>query len=705
MKKTNTKHKSSEDFLSLADLWMVCRANWRWYVVSLMVFVLTAGYVLGTQPDIFTSEAAVLVRQEQQGKNAGRNATGGDFSDIGLVQQTTNVENVCRELSSLKVLSEVARRFHPGMTLKERIKKAESLRACLKTSMDNERSTIINLSFKDLSIEHANQVLDTIISVYNDLSLEDKNQITANASRFISDRLAIVERELGNVDDSIASFKTLHHITDLDRVSDLYLSQQSQSEADILRLSNQRAMAVFILDLLRDKGSEYQLLPTNSGINNVVAEAQIKEHNDRVLLLRNSLQSTTKRNPLIRRMEGEIAELRRNILTTIENQVKTLDIQLQALTGYSDEAGSKIASNPGQMMYLTSIEREQKVMESLYLYLLQKKEENEISMTYNSQATQIIDMPHGSDKPTGPNRKALLAAAILAGLFVPTLAFFIRENLNDTVRDKFDIEHHSSLPLIGEVPLCALSSGRRRLWQRLFKSRPNVAPNPFVVVEGKQDVVNEAFRYIRTNVEFMTGRQGENNVYVITSNYTGSGKTFVCLNLALSITIKGSRVLCIDGDLRHASVSHAFGCTGPGIADYLGRQADDVEPLLVYPEGYSSLAVLPVGTIPPNPTELLSGDRMKILLDHLRPLFDVILIDCPPVEILADTDIINVHADRTLFVVRAGLFQRNHIGDLENDVQDGRYKHLSVILNATRMSGRYGRRYGYHYANHYRSVH
>ena len=694
----STLRRQADDFITITDLWHICLAHWKWFVASLIICVSIASLYLASTPDRYTREMAVLVKQDTQGKNAGKTSGSGnnDFNDIGLVQQPVNVENVQRQLVSLDVLTEVARRVLHPRNEREALQMAESMKANLKAGIEDDKSTIINIKYAGLSPEETENVLRTIVKVYNDKWIADKNEVSANTSRFIEERLRHIERDLGNVDDSISKFKTHNKITDLERVSDMYLQQQSQSDAEILRLTSQRSMAHYILDILKNKGSRHQLLPTNSGLNNQMAEAQINQYNTMLLQLKSNLVGTSSQNPLIIKQEAELDDVRRNILSTIANQIKTLDIQLQAMQGYSGEASSKISSNPNQAKHLVSVEREQKVKESLYLYLLQKKEENEISMTYTAVNTQVIDMPHGSDTPTSPNKHLTLFAAVVLALVVPTVILFTRESLDNTVRDKLDIEHNTTLSLIGDIPF-----HMRQENGIIGKFSHKRGVSNLVVEEGKQDIVNEAFRMLRTNIEFMTPRRGENNVYVITSIYEGSGKTFVAINLALTLALTGKRVLFIDGDLRHASASHQFATSTAGLADYLGDKQNDLAMLIKQNSEHPSLYIMPVGTIPPNPTELLSGNRLAELIEKVRPSYDFILIDCPPTGTLADTGLIERFADRTLFIIRAGLFERRRIEDIENYAETERYKHVSLVLNATKGGGRYGYRYGYHYGYRY----
>ena len=685
--------------MSLTDLWRVCLMHWTWFVASVILFLSVASYYLMVTPDMYTREASVLVKQEDQGKATSRKgSTNDDIQDLGMVMQVTNVANVQRELSSLDVLTEVVRRIKHIQDPAKVMAGAKEIKSRLKCNMADDKSTIINLSYTDYSAHQAEEVLYAIVQVYNEKWLQNKNQMTANTTQFIEARLRLLERDLGTVDDSISRYKARNRITNLDRVSDIYLQQQSQSESEILRITNQRAMVQYVLDILRSKSNRHQLLPTNSGINNPMAESQIVHYNSLLLQLRTNMVGTSTQNPLIVQQEAELDEIRKNILATLESQVNSLNIQINSLQGYNSEANSKISSNPKQAKHLVSVEREQKVKESLYLYLLQKKEENEISMTYTAVNTKIIDMPNGSNNPTSPNNTTVLFAAFMAALLLPTVVLFVRESTDNRVRDKFDIEHKTSLALIGDIPYNPQMQ-HKSFFSRMLHGHGKVTL--LMVSHGKQDYINESFRLIRSNLEFLTSKHGEKNVYIVTSNYEGSGKTFVSANVALALALANKRVLLIDGDLRHASASRLFKCKGRGLADYLGEMVNDVDTLLTTHSEYPTLDIMPVGTMPPNPTELLTSDRLSRLLQELRPQYDFILIDCPPTETLADATIIERYADRTLYVIRAGLFERKRLPDLEADVKNGKYKHLSVILNATKAGGRYGYHYGYKYGYKY----
>lgn len=692
-----------EDFLSLQDFWYICRSQAKWFVISITLSVLAAAYYLSSTTDIYTSSAAVMVKEETTRGLVAQNA-GEDFSNMALVQQPTNVPNVLRQYTSLALLTDVAGRLNPKAGSRELIMEAKDIRSRLTVAMDGEKSTVINLKYDDTSPEKAERVLSTIIDAFNVRWLEEKSQMAKSTAAFINDRLGLIENELNQVDDSISTFKTRHKITNLDQVSDLYLKQQTESEAEILKLTNQMYMAQYILDILKDEKLTHQLLPTHTGLANGDAVAMIGQYNQLLLKLKNNLVGTSAQNPIIIRQEAELADVRKNIIATIGNHIKTLQIEIQSLQGYNEEAKEKVSSGPDQAKRLISVERDQKVKESLYLYLLQKKEENEISMTYASMPTQVIDMPNGSQLPTFPNKRSTIMAAILFGLFLPALVIFIKVNLDTTVRNKLDIESRTNIPIVGEIPYYEKASRfkwlkelMRRFGKRSLKRRRQRPPTPLVVEHHSQDVLNEAFRLLRSNLEFMSDTPKHKNVYLVTSMYAGSGKTFVSMNLALALAIKGRQVLFIDGDLRRATATRTFGNRDMGLADYLGEKVDDISQVVYSYEQYPSLHILPVGTTPPNPTELLSSPRMQQLLEEQRPNYDFILVDCPMTETLADASIIEHMVDRTLYVVRAGLFQRRQVTQLDVYVQTGKYKNLSLVLNAIPPVERYTHGYKYYY--------
>lgn len=578
-------------------------------------------------------------------------------------------------------------------------KAVESYSGRLKVDMNEEKGTVLDLSFSDQSVQRADDVLNMLINVYNESWIHDKNQIAVSTSSFIDTRLAVIEAELGNVDSDISTFKSEHLTPDLQTASSMYMTRSENLAQQILALDIQLHMAQYIRSYLTAEGSRNQLLPANSGVDNAEIQTLIAEYNDR-LLQRNSLVAkSSEKNPLVETLDAQLAAQRGAIIASVDNQITALNSQKRSLQGARASTTSKIASSPTQARYLLSVERQQKVKEALYLFLLQKREENEMSQAFTAYNTRIVNRPGPSGLPPTPNKRNILMVAFLLGLAIPFGVTYILETNNTRVRGRKDIEH-LPMPFLGEIP--AVPQGRKG--RKGDKDSRDV--RPLVIRQTGGDVVNEAFRVLRTNVQFMKGTSGGAEVVAVTSFNPGSGKSFITMNLAMTIALKGKRVLVIDGDMRHGSSSAYAGSPSRGLSNYLSDPRADISSDILKGFEVPSLDILPVGTVPPNPTELLETPRFAQLIDTLRPQYDYILIDCPPIEVVADAQIINAHVDRTFFIVRAGLLQRSMLPELERIYNGKKYRNLALILNGTDLaqssySYRYGYKYGYGYGNYY----
>lgn len=562
----------------------------------------------------------------------------------------------------------------------------------LVAELGNEDATIINLSINDTSIRKAEDILNTLIEVYNENWIRDKNQIAVSTSQFISDRLGVIESELGHVDENISSYKSEHLLPDVQAASSLYMAQSAENNKELSTLNNQLSTAQYIRRELNTKQLD-QTLPANSGIVSANIETQISEYNNLVLDRNRLIANSSEKNPLVKNMASSLQSMQRTIIQSVDNLIVSLNTQIRSLRRQEEATTNRLASNPNQAKYLLSVERQQKVKEELYLYLLQKREENELSQAFTAYNTRLITAPRGSMFPTAPRKMNILLVAFAVGLLVPAVGIFMKENMNTKVRGRKDLEN-LSIPFIGEIP--QYSGTKKKWWE--FKHRKRQDMKIIVVNEGNRNIINEAFRVLRSNMDFMASKDNNQHVFVLTSFNPGSGKSFLAINIAISFAIKKKKILVIDGDLRYRTVSSYVDSPNKGLSDYLNNQIEDWKEIIVSYKGYTNLHILPIGTIPPNPTELLEDSKLSMLIEALRPEYDYIFIDCPPVDIVADAQIIEKWADRTIFVVRSGLLDRSMLSELENMYTGKRFKNLSMILNGTESTGgRYGYRYGYHY--------
>jgi len=564
----------------------------------------------------------------------------------------------------------------------------------LKAELSSEDATIIELSYKDVSIARSEDVLNTIIAVYNEEWMKDKNQITVSTSQFISDRLGALERELSDVDTDISTYKSENLLPDVDKASTLLMEQAQENNNKLVALSTQIAVAGYIRDFLTAPDKRDQLLPVNPGLESSDIEARIAEYNALQLKRNNLMSNSSDRNPLITDIDKSLSAMRGAIVSSIDNLVRSLDTQRNDILKDERKTRDGIAAGPEQDRYLRAVGRQQTVKEALYLFMLQKREENELSQAFTPYNTRILTPPSGNLEPVAPKKKKIIAVALILGLILPAAFICLRENMNSTVRGRKDLER-TIVPFIGEIPFY---TGRKK--KSPFGRREN-ENRQIVVKEGSRNILNEAFRVLRTNLEFMSGDKHE--AILLTSFNPGSGKTFLTINIAAGLAIKGKHILVIDGDLRRCTLSSYIGSPNIGLSDYLAKRTDKLDDIIRHvSEHYAGLDMIPVGTIPPNPTELLSGERMNQLINRMRSEYDYVFIDCPPVDIVADTQILERLADRTLFIVRAGLLERSMLTELDKAYREQKFKNMSVVLNGTDAGKhRYAYRYGYYYCYSY----
>lgn len=564
----------------------------------------------------------------------------------------------------------------------------------LNVTLSNDESSIIDITINDVSIQRAEDILNTLISVYNENWVKDKNQVAVSTSLFIEERLNVIENELGHVDDNISKFKSQNLMPDIQAASSLYMAQSSENNARLLALNTQHSIANYILSHLKDSTTEDQLLPANLGIESGSIEGQIGEYNT-ILLRRNAmLANSSNNNPLVLDMNQSLIAMRKAIIHSVDNLLITLNTQIRDLQKSEKQTNERIASSPKQAKHLLSIERQQKVKEALYLYLLQKREENQLSQAFTAYNSKIITPPSGTMFPTAPRKMSILLIAIVIGLLLPVIIIFILENLNTSVRGRKDLSS-LSLPFAGEIPQIATDK------KRLFKNKNLKERNDIVVKEGKRDYMNEAFRVIRTNLDFMisTNNGIHQKVIMFTSFNVGSGKTFAAINLAISMAIKGKKVMAIDLDMRKASLSTYVDSPSTGISNYLGKMTDNLDDIVKKGTIHPNLDIIAVGTIPPNPAELLLDDRLPQLLDKLKESYDYIFLDCTPVEMVTDASIVGKITDFTIFVIRAGLMDRRMLPEIEDIYEKGQFNNMSLLLNGSHyVQGKYGyNRHGYNY--------
>lgn len=567
----------------------------------------------------------------------------------------------------------------------------------LSYSIDEENENVISISINDNSIERADDILRTIVEVYNENWIKDKNRAAKETKDFIETRLKYVSNDLDKIESDISAFKSDNLLPDIEAQSEMQLSKERDLSKQIATAKKELDRSNSFLKSIKDKAEEHTLLPLNSGINNANINSQIAQFNTMMIERNNLASKSSEDNPAVKDLDLVLSSLRNAIISSTNTHIKGVTTKLTSLNKEWKTLQEEIAKNPTHTTFLASAEREQSVKEKIYLFLLQKREENQLSQEFTPNRTRILTPPSGSYTPTAPKKTKSLFFAAIIGLLVPAALICIAKVSNTRIRGRKDLDV-LSVPIIGEIPQYDKKRFRntRRILRRLRLLKENKDERTSCIVkEGSRNAINEAFRVLRTNLEFIT-RDKEQNIIIFTSFNPGSGKTFCILNTAMSLAIKGESVLLIDGDMRHASLSNYTDSYEIGLSNYLAEETNSISEIANADKTYPNLHIIPTGTIPPNPTELLESDRFAKLLKEAEGKYRYIFIDCPPIDIVADTHIIEKYATNSIFLVRCGLLERSMLDEIENLYTEKKLTNMTLILNGIDMkAGKYGYKYGY----------
>ena len=391
--------------------------------------------------------------------------------------------------------------------------------------------------------------------------------------------------------------------------------------------------------------------------------------------------------------------MRATILKSIDNLINTLQIQVDKIAEQENKITNRISDNPGKVRELLSIERQQKIKEELYLYLLQKREENELSSSLVVDNTRLLKPASGPLAPISPKKPIILAVGLILGLVIPFGYMFLTSMMNTTVRGRKDLESLTA-PIIGEIPQIGKAKRYTQIRKMLQRDKSDDNVPTLLVKEKGRDIANEAFRIVRTNLDFILNTAESAQIMLVTSYHAGSGKTFCGINLAATMALKGKRVAIVDLDIRKGTLSKFVNSPRKGVAAYLNNQATLDNITITNANGVKGLDVIPAGTLPPNPSELLLEKRLDELAAELKTKYDYIFLDCPPAGIIADASIIARVVDRTIFIIRVGVLDRRQLPEIQ-EIQDSKqYPNMTILLNSSRQSNFGYSRYGYSYGRY-----
>lgn len=554
-------------------------------------------------------------------------------------------------------------------------------KSALGIQQEEEESSILTLALKDGSAARAEDILNTLINVYNEEAIKDKNQVAVNTADFINDRLIIIEDELGGVESELETFKQRNQIVDIASSAGMYMSESQKYNTDALELETQLRLANFIKDYLTDPAKETDLIPSNTGIGDMNIESQINLYNTAKLKRDHLIDDSSANNPVVLELNNSLRAMKQNIIRAVDNMIVSLNVQRSDAQSREMRAQNRITSIPTKERKMLSIERQQKVKEALYLFLLNKREENALSQAMADNNARVIDGAEGSNSPISPNRNRILLLGLLVGLAIPSLACLGILFLDTRVHSRKDVEGIVSVPYLGEIP------------QDKEAGKLNEQESPFLLAKEQRDsTVSEAFRILRTNMAFMARKDLPQQVIIFTSLNEGAGKTFISKNLGMSLVLAKKKVILIDMDIRRGTLSRQFHLKKIGLTNYLADNTLLAEDIIQHQDGFDIIAA---GAIAPNPAELLMDERLDNLVTELRRRYDYIVVDSVPVGIIADATISNRIADLTIFVARAGRLDRRQLPEIEQLYKENKLRNMALVLNGADLHRRYGY-YGYY---------
>lgn len=549
----------------------------------------------------------------------------------------------------------------------------------LSASEIDKESTLVGITFVDHNIARATDILNAVLDAYKRNIIIDKNLIAESTAQFIDERIQIIAKDLSRVEGELASYKQANRLTSLKDDANAFLQQSAAARQRSIQLESQVGVVQFLLEDLKNNAAGFRLIPTLGGLTDAGIQSQIMKYNDLMLERNRLVESAGEASTKVQQLEAALNQMRSAIIASTGAYLSSLNVQLGRAK--QEEAGLSynLSAVPQKEKDIIDISRQQNIKETLYTYLLNKREETALQLAITEANIRVIETPFGSNAPISPRSKVILLVALLIGILLPFAFFYIRDLLNMTVRGRKDIEQFTSIPIVGEVP----------------HNKESGDDSEIVVGDQKTDPINEAFRVTRFNLGFINK---DAKVLMFTSTVAGEGKTFISRNFAVTLALSGKKVILIDADIRKRTQSRLSGNRhSHGLTSYLQGGVTDLDQLIVHDNDQSGVDLLPAGATPPNPSELLLSERLEQLIEELKLRYDYIVIDSVPAQAVADAGIVNRVADTTIYVVREGKVDRRFLPELERMYREKKFKHLSILLNDAHINKK---QYGYGYGNY-----
>lgn len=545
----------------------------------------------------------------------------------------------------------------------------------------SKTTSIALLTLQDNDRQRADDYLRQLAICYNRQANLDKNEIAVKTEEFINGRLEKINAELGLTEGELERYKKNNNITSLQLNASETLAQSSQYSNELSQAKTQIMLLDYLREFVNDPGNKYQIIPSNIGLEDGASTSLINTFNTGVLERNRLLRSASELSPKVQDYTATLDELDSSIKEALKQARKTADIKMRSIESQYSLYQSKVANTPEQERMLTQIGRQQEVKSGLYLMLLQKREENSISLAATADKGKLIDEPIFMGK-VSPKASLILLIAIALGLALPLLILYVMQLLRYKIEAHEDVEKLTSMPIIADVAVANEST----------KTTGGI-----VVKENQNNQMDEIYRSMRTNIQFML-KEGQ-KVIMLTSSTSGEGKTFNAANLAVSYAMLNKRVLLMGLDIRKPALGRLFGLRDRkvGITTILTLSnvtEADIHDNIISSGVNDNLDIMPAGPVPPNPTELLASSNMKEVVNYLRNAYDIIIMDTAPVGLVSDTLQLSEHADVTVVVCRADYTPKSAFEQLNQLSKSKKLKNMCVIINGIDMTKK---KYGYYY--------
>ncbi|MBN1462933.1 MAG: polysaccharide biosynthesis tyrosine autokinase [Paludibacteraceae bacterium] len=556
-------------------------------------------------------------------------------------------------------------------------KVAVSISKNIKITPTSKKSSVISLSIQNENTERGKAFLQKLIELYNLQAVEDKNQIAYNTGIFIDERLKSLSIELSNVEQNVENFKTSNKITDISSEAKLFLEQTGTNEQKLKEVETQLNIVGYVSDFVNEEKNKNKLIP-NLGITDVGLSVLINKYNELTLEKERIESASTSANPILTNIVSQLNNMRSGIKNSVSNVKKTLLIAKKDLNKEGNLTSDKIQQIPRIEREFIEIKRQQQIKETLYLFLLQKREETNLTLAATAPKAKIVSQPRADSTPVSPKKSIIILIALILGIVIPVIIIYIKNLFELKITNREELEKLCKVPLLGEIP-------------------KNTEDKNIVVGINDTSSMTELFRSLRNDLTFIVSEPTK-KIIAVTSTVSGEGKTFIATNLACTFAMIDKKVLLVGLDIRNPSLANYIGLEKKqGITSYLAT-GGDFENLIEKSTLNANLDIIQAGIIPPNPNELLNKDALDNLFNELRKRYDYILLDTAPVGIISDTFLVNRISDMTLYVTRENITEKASILYLNELYKNNRLTNLYVVYNDSDIEKK---RYGYSSKHYY----